>query len=114
MYEILQKRCKRLKTPAISLSRNLGINLNSACSKLFEPYEKALILYDKENSKLAIQPVNGDHPESYKITKSKWESRINTKVWQRAGIKAGKYPAVWNDQENKLEVDLSQPIELRE
>src|SRR5580704_14005776 len=72
-YQIFEKQVTRTTTPAITITKIGRIMLNAACSRIFHEnaVESVLLLFDKEQGKIALKPIGKKDARAYRVTYGK-------------------------------------------
>src|SRR6266404_4752600 len=110
-YELFQKKNIRIDTPAITIMRDGRITLNAAAVRILVAagVRSVLLLWDKENCRLAIKATENKDKNSFVVSivrnssgSLKVKAFMNHIGWnaqQRETL-----PTTWNPSENMFEV----------
>lgn len=115
-YAIYERTNTRVSTPTITLATNGRIILNVAATRIFHgnAVEFVLLLFDKDQEKIALRPISKKDKRAYKIT---YPKNLNGCSFSGKGFldfakvdysKKRSFPAVWNENDGLLELSLSE------
>lgn len=113
-YEIFRRTTARVETPALALTIDGRMALNAAAVRVFvsSGIASVLLLWDKANNRLALKAAQKNDKNSYAVSmgRDSHSGSLRAKAFlSHIGWKAPKrllLPAVWNEKERMLEVDL--------
>lgn len=119
-YEIYQREVLRVSTPAITLNRRGRLVFNVAATKILHDrgVDNVFLLWDGERRKFAIRATSKKDPRTVRVRYSandKWAAISAKGFLEHIGhdtTKTVSYPAVWNENEQILEVSMSEQEEL--
>ncbi|HEX3560450.1 MAG TPA: hypothetical protein VHU19_14680 [Pyrinomonadaceae bacterium] len=115
-YEIFTKKTARFGTPAVSLSKEGRIGINSPAAEYFRQnaVEYVLLLWDKEQRKIALRPITKKDSRAYSLGYDKpgkqggagftAKTFFNFIGYESKETKS--LPASWNEGEGMLEIEI--------
>lgn len=114
MYEIFNRKVVRTGTPAISINTTARIGVNRSATEILQKngVEYALLLWDKEESKIGIQAALKTDTRAYRIAFNKKGTGafFSAKTFFHYILydysQTRSYIAEWNSVEKMLEVRL--------
>ena len=121
-YQIFEKQITRTTTPSVTITKIGRIMLNAASSRIFHDnaVESVLILFDKEQGKVALKPIGKKDGRAYRVTYGKNQNGCSfsgKSFLDFAKIDYSKkrtFPASWNEGDGLLELSLSLEKEDRQ
>ena len=111
-YEIYERKTTRTVAPAVTISPTGRFAFNAAITRLFQKHhvEDVLLMFDKEQRRIAVRPITKKDVRSYKVTFSHSKTGSNTSgksflEWANLDLsKRRTYPAEWMEEEGLLEI----------
>jgi hypothetical protein len=115
-YEIFERKTTRVVEPAVTFAPQGRLAFNATVHRLFTKnvVENVLLLFDRDQRKVAVRPIAKKDTKSYKVTYSKGKTGCNLSGkafldWAKIDYsKTHTYPAQWNENEGLLEIVLPQ------
>jgi hypothetical protein len=115
-YVIYERTNARVSTPTITFATNGRIILNVASTRILHgnAVEFVLLMFDKEQQKVALRPISKKDKRAYKIT---YPRSLNGCSFSGKGFldavkidytKKRTFPALWNENEGLLELSLDE------
>jgi hypothetical protein len=115
-YVIYERTNTRVSSPTITFATNGRIILNVASARILHgnAVEFVLLLFDKEQHKVALRPLSKRDKRAYKIT---YPKNVNGASFSGKGFldavkidysKKRTFPAKWDENEGLLEMSLSE------
>jgi hypothetical protein len=121
-YQIFEKRNVRTTTPAITISSIGRIMLNAAAARIFHDnaVESVLLLFDKEQGKIALRPYTKKDSRAYRVTYGR--NKNGCSFSGKSFLDFAKFdysrkrtfPAVWNENDGLMEISTSAEKEGRQ
>lgn len=115
-YEVFTRKVARTTTPAITINTLGKISFNQSATEIIRnnKMEHVLLLWDKDRSKMAIQPTTKADTRAYHVGFAKSGSGFSAKTFfahikYEASAKRV-FVAQWNPKEKLLEIELSHDI----
>lgn len=114
-YSIYERKNFRTSSPAVTVTSQGRIALNSPLSKLFHKMavQSVLLMWDDEKRKVALRPITKKDNRSYSVAYSHDVAGASVSAHgflKHLGWDGKKHnvPAIWNDDESVLEFDIPQ------
>lgn len=115
-YVIYERTNARVSSPTITFGTNGRIILNVASTRIFHgnAVEFILLMFDKEQQKVALRPISKKDKRAYKIT---YPKSLNGCSFSGKGFldavkidysRKRTFPALWNENEGILEMSLNE------
>jgi hypothetical protein len=114
-YEVFQKKTARIGSPAVTFTSKNRVMLNSFAARILHKnaVEFVLLLWDRENRKVAVRPITKKDSRSYKLSYGRNQNGCGfaaKSFMDYIGWKSDEkqsFPARWNEEEEILEFSLA-------
>ncbi len=111
-YEIFTRKRIQSGTPAVSFGPMGRVGLNQASTQILQAnaVEFILLLWDKDNRRVAIRPITKRDKRAYKLSYTKSSAQFSGKSFLEYinydFSETRSFPAEWNEDEGVFEIEI--------
>lgn len=112
--KFVHRRSRRQATPMVTISRNGYFAFNTSCvEQLIKEYKQVELLYDRKGKRIGLKLLDKPTPDSYKIRRPAKDRIVSVaasaflEFYKIPHEKTRSYPAVWNEPETMIVLDLA-------
>jgi hypothetical protein len=114
-YEVFERVIKRVTTPMLSISSLGRLSFNTAASDMLHRMAVAdvLLMWDRENRKIAIRSINKKDDRSYRMRFSRrnkaagFAAKAFLEYIGYDYSESRSFPCVWNEDQGMFEISLT-------